>query len=276
LKQHQASAQRMGLAQIVEGVNTLPLQGKTIIFQAMIKCSSSQNIRAAILEWTGGIDSPTSDVVNNWTSGTYTAGNFFLASNLAITAVSDAVKPDAATWTQISVSGIVTLAKNLIVMIWTEGTAAQNVTLDITEAGVYVATAVQNWCPRPIQQELALCQRYYEKSYDLDVPPGTTGDDHGVPYSFCPVTINAYTGYYLFLGANNFKITKRIVPYAILLSMNTGATSSLDLTGGTRAGSSAPNPSQTTLGYIFIDNTGAATQAPPGQVQFHWIAFCEL
>jgi hypothetical protein len=177
LKQNQAAAQRMGMEQILETVTSLALRNRTITVQAQIKCSSSQPIRIAILEWTGTADTPTSNVVRDWTSGTFTANNFFLASNLTVTAVA-AVTPTAYTWTPFSVSGTVSgNCINLIVFIWTEGTAAQNVTLDITEAGLYTGTQIRNWEPRFMQQEIALCQRYYEKSYELDIPPGTASYD---------------------------------------------------------------------------------------------------
>jgi hypothetical protein len=164
MKQNQASAQRMGLLQIVEAVDSKRFRGKTAIFQARVKCSASQAIRIAILEWTGTADSVTSDVVKDWTSATYTVDNFFLATGLTITAVA-AVTPDADTWTAISVSGTVSAScNNIIAFIWTEATAAQNVTLDVTESGLYFGSVVRSWNPRPVAHELALCQKYFYSS----------------------------------------------------------------------------------------------------------------
>lgn len=171
LKQNQASAQRMGYAQIVESLNSIPFRSKGARFQARIKCSGSQPIRVALLEWTGTADAVTSDVVNDWTSGVYTSGSFFISPNLTVTAVA-AVTPGAATWTDISVSGTLGASvSNVIVMIWTEGTAAQNVTLDITEAGLYIGSTTAVWSPRLTQQEANLCQRFYSKSFNLDINP---------------------------------------------------------------------------------------------------------
>jgi len=162
LTQAQASAQRMGLAQIVEAANSYPYRGKAVTLSARIRCSSSQAIRYAILEWTGTADSVTSDVVNNWTSGTYTASNFFLASSLTVTAVGS-ITPSANTWTTLTaLNGTVSSScNNLIVMIWTEATAAQNVTLDIARVQLEQGSNATPFEWRGITNELAFCQRYY-------------------------------------------------------------------------------------------------------------------
>jgi hypothetical protein len=173
ITQNQAGAQRCGLAQIVEGVNSRPFRSRSVRFQARIKCSASQAIRVAVLEWTGTADAATSDVVSDWTSGTYTTSNFFIATTTTVVGVA-AVTPGAATWTDLAVVGNVSSScNNLIVFVWTEGTAAQNVTLEVTEAGLYDGTAPRPWLPRSTSEEFLLCQRYFQKSYSADQNPGT-------------------------------------------------------------------------------------------------------
>jgi hypothetical protein len=207
LKQNQAGAQRMGYAQIVESVSAIPLRGRAVRAQARVNISNSQAVHIAILEWTGTADSPTSDVVNDWTSGTYTTSNFFIATTTTVVAVAT-VTPGAATWTDISVTGTVSSsANNLIVFIWTTGTAAQNVTLDITEAGLYDGTAARSWLPRPTMQELDLCQRYYEKTYDIDTVPGSGGAVAGFYYFL----FQQYGVYSAGVGVT-WKVSKRTAP----------------------------------------------------------------
>jgi hypothetical protein len=164
LKQNQASAQRFGALQIVEGVNCFHLRSKSVTFSGRLNCSSSQAIRFAILEWTGTEDSVTSDVVNDWTSSTYTPSNFFLSSNLTITGFSS-ITPSAATWTSFSLTATLGSAcNNLIVMYWTEGTAAQNVTLDVEEMMAVETGSAAVFAPRPQAVELQMCRRYYERN----------------------------------------------------------------------------------------------------------------
>lgn len=164
LTQAQASAQRMGLAQIVEAANSYPLRGSAVTLSARVRISNSQAIRYAILEWTGTADSVTSDVVNTWSSGTYTAGNFFLGSNLTVTAVGS-MTPSANTWTTLTaLNGTISSScNNLIVMIWTEGTAAQNVTLDISRVQLEPGSNATPFEWRAYGLEYGLCQRYYVK-----------------------------------------------------------------------------------------------------------------
>lgn len=171
IKQNQASAQRVGLLQIIEVANSKPLRNRDVVFQARIKCSASQLIRLTLLEWTGTADAVTSDVIKDWTAENY--GDILIAG-LTVAGLGG-VTPTAAVWTAVRTWGAKVSAScnNLIVFIWTEETAAQNVTLDVTEVGLYSGNIEQPWNPRPAQQEFALCQRYYEKSYANDVAPGT-------------------------------------------------------------------------------------------------------
>jgi len=55
-----------------------------------------------------------------------------------------------------------TSVNNLIVFIWTEAAAAQNLTLDIARAKLESGTAATEFAVRPYAEELALCQRYFE------------------------------------------------------------------------------------------------------------------
>jgi len=164
IKQTQAVAQRMGIAQLVESVTSLGLRGKAVRFQTRIKCSASQAIRVAILEWTGTADSITSDFVSDWTSTDYTAGASKFFSNTSWTVLGNAtVTPSAATWTDLAVvANVSTSANNIAVVIWTGATAAQNVTLAWTQAGLYAATTPMLWNPRTVAEERSLCLNYYE------------------------------------------------------------------------------------------------------------------
>ena len=163
LTQSQATAQRIGLATIIEGTDCKHLRGGNAVLSGKVRISNSQAIRYAILEWTGTEDAPTSDVVNDWTSGTYSAGNFFLGANLGVTAVGT-ITPAANTVTDLTelVGAISSSMNNAILLIWTEAVAAQNVTLDVRwqlEAGA-AATPYEH---RPLALELAHCKRYFER-----------------------------------------------------------------------------------------------------------------
>ena len=205
LNQDQATAQRMGYAQIIEGANCKHLRGQDVVLSGRIRCSAAQAIRYAILEWTGSEDTVTSDVVNDWTSGAYTAGNFFLGSNLTVAAVGS-ITPSAATLTNLAelTATLGSTFNNLIVLIWTEGTAAQNVTLDLAlqfEKGA----AATNREVRPYPVEEMLCKRYCRAYSSTGPIVGSTVSfamifDFGLPMRATPTLTHPYTDA-LFMGA---------------------------------------------------------------------------
>lgn len=184
LTQSQASAQRMGYAQIIEGKNCRHLRGQQVTFKVnRFRCSASQAIRFAVLEWTGTEDSVTSDIVNDWTSSSYTAGNFFLGSNLTVTSVTSST-PGAATLTN-GADITVTLGSsfnNLIVFVWTEGTAAQSVTLDLAKVHLGLGSVANPFCKRDFSEELLLCQRYFQKTFPLATTPAQNAGITGAMY----------------------------------------------------------------------------------------------
>lgn len=162
LSQSQATAQRMGNAQIIESRNCKRYRGKTRTLAGKLRCSSSQPIRFAILEWTGTADAVVSDVVNSWTNGTFTAGQFFNSTTLTVRAVG-VVTPAANTVTDWSlVATLGSSFNNLILVYWTEGTAAQNVTLDMAWEFLPgdVSGEARLQSQRDYGTELRLCRRY--------------------------------------------------------------------------------------------------------------------
>lgn len=165
LDQDNASAQRMGYAQIVQAADTYKLRGQVVTLGGFLRYSNAAAVRYAILEWTGTADSVTSDVVNDWTSGTYTAGTFFNSTTLTVVAVGSTT-PSAATitaWSQVGT--ISSSANNIIVLYWTEGTAAQNSTLDMIWALVQGdVSGSSNMVPhRHVSIDREMCQLFAER-----------------------------------------------------------------------------------------------------------------
>lgn len=96
-------------------------------------------------------------------------------------------------------------------------------------------TSATNFEFRPFQQELALCQRYYEKSYGLDTAPGTATSSGRI---ICSSGTNL-TGTNQFWAGTSFKATKRITPTT--LTIYDQSTNSAKVTGLTAAGGTVNN-----------------------------------
>ena len=164
INQDHASAQRMGRATILESAKCRHLRGQSATLQMRVRLGASANLRIAIVEWTGTADSVTSDLVNDWTSGTYTGGNFFLGSNVNVLGVAQ-LSLTANTWTDTAPLTVTVGAamNNLLVVYWTEGTVAQNVKLDASQRRLVAGNVAGPFVPREYGEELRRCQRYYQK-----------------------------------------------------------------------------------------------------------------
>ncbi|TMI98474.1 MAG: hypothetical protein E6G97_25970 [Alphaproteobacteria bacterium] len=162
LTQSQASAQRFGLAQIIETRDCWDLRGSPVTLSGMAQCSASTTLRYAILEWTGTNDTVTSDVVNSWTNGTFTAGNFFNSTSLTVTATgSIALTANTPTAITELTATLGSSLGNVIVMFWTDSVQAQNVTLDLGMIQLEKGTVATNFEFRPYALEERLCYRFF-------------------------------------------------------------------------------------------------------------------
>jgi hypothetical protein len=147
-----------------------------------------------------------------------------------------------------------------------------NATFQITGLQLEVGTVCSQLERRPYQQELAICQRYFEKSYDIGVKPGT-GLVVGYA-SFAAGTTVANTQYY---GAVSHKITKRADPITTVYSFMTGALSTVSNGSGTdlAAGSGNPiNPCMTN--FLVNNNSGTTVTAAANTFIFHWTSDARL
>jgi len=157
---------RYGIAQIRKSVGSIPLRGKDVIAQCLVKPvnnagSGTRKYRIAILEWTGTADAVTSELVADWTSGTFTTAGFFASTTKTLVATAS-VTATHNTETQLSCTGTVSAScNNLIVFVWVEDapTHASDYVL-IGEAGLYASSSVQTWTPRESGEEFLLCQEH--------------------------------------------------------------------------------------------------------------------
>ena len=149
---------------------------------------------------------------------------------------------------------------------------AQNATLDITACDLFPGITTRAWTPRDTQQELALCQRWYEKSYDLGVAPGTAGSTNG------NIILTALTAYWFHSPYYRFAVTKRTAPAVIPYSLGAGASGKYteygqngSATGSERVGSAVCIGQN---GCFFRDTSGDLVVGD--LYYFHMTADCSL
>jgi hypothetical protein len=130
--------------------------------------------------------------------------------------------------------------------------------------------------PRSFAEELALCQRYYEKSYDYSVAPVTLANTGAVTGN-SPSAVPASTA-----GSINnpiydqFKTIKRTIPTVTLYSTD-GAINSVRRGSANRTGASAFNPDiRRPARSISFDNTSTTAIIAGDQIEYQWTADAEL
>jgi hypothetical protein len=154
---------KFGIAQIIENANCFDAIGGavTLSFQAKVSSTTKlDNVKCAIVAWSGTVDSVTSDIISAWeaegTNPTLIADATYENSpaNLNVTT----------SFATYSVTANVDTAstKNIIVFIWSDVTdTTAGDFLYITNIQLEKGSTATSFDYRPYGTELQLCQRYY-------------------------------------------------------------------------------------------------------------------
>ena len=245
---------KFGIAQIIENVNCVGLTGNTVTLSFKAKVSSTtklDNVKAAIVAWSGTADTVTSDIISAWgaedTNPTLIANATYenTPTNLNVTT-------SYATYT-VSAAVDTASTSNIIVFIWSDVTdTTAGDFLYVTDVQLEPGTVATPFERRSYGQELALCQRYYQKSYEQGVAPASN-DSAG-----CRQALSNGVG--LFSSSVTFPVVMRAAPTITLYTV-TGTASSLSV--GTSVGSSG----------FFATESGGTTNS---STRFHYAASIEL
>ena len=271
LTQSQASAQRFGAAQLLSFSDFADFKGRNASLQAVVKCSASTNIRIAVVAWTGGTDAPTSDVVSNWTSTSYTAGGFFISSNTTIAAVgSAAVSANVEKRIHLP-AAIPSNAVNICVFIWTETAQAQNVFLEITDAqfekGQY-PTPYENTSREATRER---CLPFYEKTFaEGTAPAQNAGATHSEGMTLLR-TDGAQTAHFV-----KFEKRKRTAPTIVAFNPSAANALARDLTINVDAASTTIGSHGANGFWVFLSNPSSGSPAVGDRMILHWTADAEL
>jgi hypothetical protein len=134
-------------------------------------------------------------------------------------------------------------------------------TLYITGVQLEKGSTATSFDYRPYGTELALCQRYFEKSYDLSATPGTV-TTNGQSYWVAPASLGRLS--------ISFQTKKRTVPTIILYSPATGASGNVrDVTVGADVATSAGNTGEQATLSIYSSTASR-------EYSQHWTASAEL
>jgi len=173
---------KFGILQIIEQRNIVGMfnQPVTLSFSARTSGSSIGNLKAVILSWNSTADTVTSDVVSAWGADGVTPT---FAANWTAENTPQNLAPSN-TWTRYSITATLDTAStnNVAVFIWSDDmTTTLGDFLYITDVQLEVGSLSTPFERKLMNQTLADCQRYFEKSFDLATAP-PTATDNGARY----------------------------------------------------------------------------------------------
>ena len=189
---------KFGIAQIIENANCFDAIGGavTLSFQAKVSATTKlDNVKCAIVAWSGTADSVTSDIISAWgaegTNPTLIANATYenTPANLNVTT----------SFATYSVTANVDTAStsNIIVFIWSDVTdTTAGDFLYITNIQLEKGSTATSFDYRPYGTELQLCQRYYvqflgNSSYENLAGGMSSTNQNGYTVVALPVTMRS-------------------------------------------------------------------------------------
>ena len=231
-----ASITAVAAQQSIEAVNCADMAGKTVTLSVAAKSTS---LTTLTLE---AYYANTTNTFGTWASPTVTSIGtqaVTISATESVVSWTFAVPAAATTGLQIRITGGALLAAQTLTI--------GNVQLEIGS----VATTFEQ---RPIGLELALCQRYYNKTFSDGTAPAQSGPASGAIL----VYMVAATGYYGVFY--RFPITMRAIPTTVSTYSVVGGTSGYWRNGGNDTSSQPSVAGQSTSGiYISLNNSVSNT-----------------
>lgn len=254
-------SEKFGGLQYIPASDVIKLRGQTISFGFVARTTglAVENLRFAILEWTGTADSPTLPVPTTW--GAEGANPTLDASWAYLNTPENHLLSNV--FQQFKFEGIAvgSGANNLALMWWVDDTdLVAGDLLYVGQLQLAAGDRLPTFKAREIGEEVSLCERFYEKSYELGSAPGTIETLGQIN------TLISANGQ-LWIPAR-WKTGKRATPTVTAYSPTTG-TSGKVYDGTADRAATIIDQSETGATVKKTDTTSA-------QSRFHWTAEAEL
>lgn len=261
-----------GIVQLIENIEATKLIGQYASLSFQAKTSGGlviSNLRATVLAWTSTADSMTSDVVATWagagTDPTF-AANYtkeIAGFNLALTT----------SWQTFKVENIyldTASTNNLAVVIWVDDTTITATDeFYITQIQLNVGDVALPFQAKSFDEELAKCQRFYQKSFEIAVTPATnTGSFLGAAIAN---SLGASTNSRMHV---QHKVTMRGAPAVTTFNPSAANSQARDASAAADCSSTAADV-QSQYGFQLTSVTPGGSVAG-NAIACHWTADSEL
>lgn len=280
------NAGKVVVSQVVEGVQTMPVRGRTVRLQMKLKASTAMVLRIGLLYLTasGTIDTiPATFVAAAGAAGTDPTWG----TNLTAIAPLRSDDVDGGSAAVISGNGLscsVTTAwqrfgatflvpsdcLNLVVVVYTNALPAANATFSIAEAGLFDGREIQDYIPRHYQHELMLCQRYFQKSFAVDTAPAQNVGANSGEFDFIAGKAAATAQH----GNLILPVRMRAAPTATLYNPAAANAQARNKTGAADCTSTSADVLKENMAHIAT--TGDATLAVGDLIGVHYALDAEL
>jgi hypothetical protein len=168
LRIYATTTQYNGVAQILPSEKSWSARGKDMMLSFKgLSNVNSKTLRYALLWWDGTADSITRDVVNDWSSTTYTTGNFFASTDLSLIKTGTLSLTSSGTWYQGNVSisaaemgGSTESHNNLILFFWLESQMSNTNYFYLGDIDLFEGTTERIYCSKSYREELLECCSY--------------------------------------------------------------------------------------------------------------------
>lgn len=243
--------------QCIEGVRTLAGQTVTVSFYARADISRVLSVLLVQNFGTGGSPAPSTSVA--------VSGAVTLTTTFALYTVTMSLGG-------LSGKKIGTDGNDCLQLVFF-GPGNTDCTLYFSQVKLEAGAVATPFVPLPFEMELALCQRYYEKSFDVETVPAQNAGRKGAlefPAVIAGGTVTIWTGL--------FKVQKRATPTMTWYSPGSNsaqvynASKGEDCTGTTAIVNTATGG----FGVAYTGPTLPTNQAPGDTLSLHWAADCEL
>lgn len=254
-----------GVVQIIESVNLYDLQGQTVTLSFSARRGANYSSASNALLVTLG-----SGTVADQGSSVYWSPGWTGITNPINTSVSLGTTEQTFSLQATIPSNCLELA--LTFQFISTGTAGANDYFEVTNVQLEKGVTATSFDYRPYTTELQLCQRYFEKSYQQSVVPGTAGQNlGGVQFPIITAIPNGYqTG-----QSVSFMVQKRTAPTIVIYSYN-GALNKLTLAGGADQGTNSCQPNLVgDWSFTTINNSGSSIGVTAGAL-YQFTASAEL
>jgi len=245
---------QFGIVQWIEHINCSEAIGGNVSLSFSMKVTGAKmdDVRAAVVSWSGTRDAPTSDIVATWESeGTVPT----LASSCTYENTAADLSPTTS-WARYTIENVsvdTSSTANIGVFIWSgvDDTDAGNF-LYVTDVQLETSASAHAFKRQPVSQTMKDCERYYETSMDWGQDQQYAGQKvvYGLGSATYAATVSS-------IGGIQYRTRKRLSPTVVIYDQDGLAGSVYTIHSGTRVSSTVAAQHTIDYGFLFATKTNA-------------------